>query len=188
MPVRKSVGYYTSIFLTVTMFATVLWGSFIHHIESAKRARIAYCAIGYEILRFSRMNQMILSGRWSDSIYTKESNFSCIIQKDHFLFLLERSTSLLWPHKISYSAFLHNIFFSVQHSGSCLVILFFLNISIQVFMCKWDKDGKMVTTSMWIIYSMRSNGKKRIAIFICIHVQYELQSQVSIIEHHPQRN
>ena len=67
---------------------------FVRHIESAERAGIAHCALGYEILRFARVNQMILSDRWSDSNWIKESNFPCIIQKDHFLFLLERSTSL----------------------------------------------------------------------------------------------
>ncbi len=90
----------------------VLQGSerfFVHHIESVERAEIAHCALGYKILRFACMNQMILSDRWSDSSWIKESNFPCIIQKDHFLFLLQRSTSLLWPHKISYSALLHSI-------------------------------------------------------------------------------
>ena len=36
--------------------------------------------------------------------------------------------------------------------------------------------------------TLKSIGKKGIIIFIRIHVQYELQSQVSIIEHHPQGN
>lgn len=48
----------------------VLQGSvrfFVHHIESSEGAGIAYCAIGYEILRFAHLNQMILSDRWSDS-------------------------------------------------------------------------------------------------------------------------
>lgn len=48
----------------------VLQGSvwfFIHHVESAERVGIAYCATGYEILRFAHMNQMIPLDRWSDS-------------------------------------------------------------------------------------------------------------------------
>lgn len=50
------------------------------------------------------------------------------------------------------------------------------------------KTAKMVTRCLVIIYPWNLLKKKRIAIFICIHVQYELQSHVSIIEHHPQGN
>lgn len=56
-------------------------------------------------------------------------------------------------------------------------------------MCKWDKDSKNGDKMSGNNISMESiEKKKRIAIFICIHVQYELQSHVSIIEHHPQGN
>ena len=63
----------------------------------------SYCALGCDVLRFSSMNQIILSDRWSDSNRIKESN-PWIIQKDHFLFLFERSTSC--SHFVKNAAFL----------------------------------------------------------------------------------
>lgn len=151
------------------------------------RAGIAYCAVGSELLSFARMNQTVLSYGWSDWNWIKEPDFQCVIQKRSLSFFISaRSTSLLWPHKISYSTFFHSTFIFVQHSGSCLVILFVWTF---LYMCSCANGTKkqwssLVNNTFDEIYWK----KKRIAIFICIHVQYELQSQVSIIEHHPQRN
>lgn len=78
--------------LTITMFSKVLWAS-LFLILSQRMEQCAHCAHGYDILRFNTMNQIILSDRWSDSNWIKESNFPWIIQIDHFLFLFERSTS-----------------------------------------------------------------------------------------------
>lgn len=72
--------------LTITMFSKVLWAS-LFLISSQRMEQRAYCALGYDILRFNSMNQIILSDRWSDLNWIKESNFPWIIEKAHSLFL-----------------------------------------------------------------------------------------------------
>lgn len=99
------------------MFSKVLW-AVLFFILSQRMEQRFFCALGCDVLRFASMNRIVLSNRWSDSHRIKESN-PWIIQKDHFLFLFERSTSL---SELGQKATLH--FFGSQHSASCLKILF----------------------------------------------------------------